>query len=206
VVKIERLDAGGRVEMVEHREPPRPPFENAPTGTCRMCGASPLPKRKRRWCSDACAETWVHVNQPAWCSWRFRLDTFGQREARCFECGATEKEALAAHPESIVRVKGTSVTQEMVRSQVAWHPLELDHIRPLYSLNDEERLQLRWWLPFNLQLLCHWCHAAKSAREARERWAAANPDGALARRMRVEKHGYDPLDPQMSLAELGEAS
>lgn len=47
--------------------------------------------------------------------------------------------------------------------------LHVDHIRPLWSLTDEERRELRWWLPFNLQLLCAACHAAKTAREARER-------------------------------------
>ena len=77
--------------------------------------------------------------------------------------------------------------------------LELEHIRPLWSLNDQERLELKWWLPFNLQLLCRECHAAKTAREARERYALQNPDGSLARKMRIAEHGYDPLDPQLPL-------
>lgn len=48
--------------------------------------------------------------------------------------------------------------------------LELEHVRPLWSLTPEERTQLRWWLPFNLQLLCRACHKAKTAAEARERF------------------------------------
>lgn len=43
---------------------------------------------------------------------------------------------------------------------------EVDHVRPLWSLDDDERLQLRWWLPSNLQLLGHKCHTAKTSREA----------------------------------------
>lgn len=46
---------------------------------------------------------------------------------------------------------------------------EVDHVRPLWSLAPDERSQLRWWLPFNLQLLCRSCHAAKTALEAAER-------------------------------------
>lgn len=57
--------------------------------------------------------------------------------------------------------------------------LELEHVRPLWSLTDDERLELRWWLPFNLQLLCVPCHKAKTAAEAAERAsqraAAASP-------------------------------
>lgn len=55
--------------------------------------------------------------------------------------------------------------------------LELEHVRPLWSLTDEERTELRWWLPFNLQLLCVPCHRAKSRREAAERAAARRPTG-----------------------------
>lgn len=44
--------------------------------------------------------------------------------------------------------------------------LEVDHIRPLWSLTDEERTEHRWWLPFNLQLLCVACHKAKTKHEA----------------------------------------
>lgn len=63
--------------------------------------------------------------------------------------------------------------------EVVSHPvtLELEHVRPLWSLTDEERTELRWWLPFNLQLLCVPCHRAKSRREAAERAAARRPAG-----------------------------
>ena len=46
---------------------------------------------------------------------------------------------------------------------------EVDHVRPLWSLTDQERTEIRWWLPSNLQLLGMRCHKAKSAAEAAER-------------------------------------
>lgn len=49
--------------------------------------------------------------------------------------------------------------------------LEVEHVRPLWSLTLAERCDLRWWLPYNLQLLCIPCHRAKSAAEARDRAA-----------------------------------
>lgn len=148
----------------DHREPPDPPFALAPGRICRMDGV-PLTGRRRRWCSDACAETWVHVNQPAWCAWRFRLDTFGDRPARCFGCGRTAREATVAN----VEIRAGLLEDRLYHVR----PLELDHVKPLWSLTAGERLELKWWLPFNLQLLCHWCHAAKSAEEARRRaWDA----------------------------------
>lgn len=48
-------------------------------------------------------------------------------------------------------------------------PVEVDHVRPLWSLTTVERYELRWWLPGNLQLLCPECHKGKTAREARDR-------------------------------------
>jgi hypothetical protein len=43
--------------------------------------------------------------------------------------------------------------------------LELEHTRPLWSLTDQERTQLRWWLPFNLTLMCEDCHRDKTRAE-----------------------------------------
>lgn len=48
---------------------------------------------------------------------------------------------------------------------------EVDHIKPLWSLEPHERRELKWWLPFNLQLLCDECHKAKTKREAAVRAA-----------------------------------
>lgn len=53
-------------------------------------------------------------------------------------------------------------------------PLDVDHVRPLWSLNAAERHDLKWWELPNLQLLCRGdhggrCHARKTAREAAQR-------------------------------------
>lgn len=53
--------------------------------------------------------------------------------------------------------------------------VDVDHVRPLWSLTDQERTELRWWLPFNLQLLCHDCHKAKTKREAAQRAGRGEP-------------------------------
>lgn len=78
-----------------------------------------------------------------------------------------------------------SATTHLVRlhGSVCWscgptsEPLELEHVRPLWSLTDEQRQQLRWWLPYNLQLLCSTCHKAKSRHEAQVRaaWRRGEP-------------------------------
>lgn len=57
--------------------------------------------------------------------------------------------------------------------------LELEHVRPLWSLTDDERQQLRWWLPYNLQLLCVPCHRAKTSHEAGLRAALARGETPL---------------------------
>ncbi len=49
--------------------------------------------------------------------------------------------------------------------------LEVEHTRPLWSLNAQERRELKWWLPFNLTLMCRRCHRAKTANETRARFA-----------------------------------
>lgn len=49
--------------------------------------------------------------------------------------------------------------------------LDVDHVRPLWSLTDTEAREPRWWLPGNLQLLCGPCHKTKTAEEAKQRAA-----------------------------------
>ncbi|HEV8230193.1 MAG TPA: HNH endonuclease signature motif containing protein [Candidatus Limnocylindria bacterium] len=59
--------------------------------------------------------------------------------------------------------------------------LELDHMRALSTLTTEERCELKWWLPFNLQLLCRDCHREKTATEARARLAGVRPPWRTAK-------------------------
>lgn len=102
-----------------------------------MCGTTPLPGRRRSWCSDACVDLWNLATMP-----RVQLSQLvALHGPGCWSCGSDHD------------------------------GLEVEHVRPLWSLTDDERGELRWWLPFNLQLLCRTCHRAKTAREAGERAA-----------------------------------
>lgn len=167
------------------RIPPPPPFLGQ-KGRCKLCG-SPVPKGRRTLCSEACGDILAYARSQGWAAWALARDhgapEHSYRGSRCFSCLRTAKEA------------------EEANNDRRFKALELDHIRPLWTLNEDERRELKWWLPFNLQLLCHWCHVEKTSREARDRYALQNPEGALARRMRVDQFGYDPLSPQMALVE-----
>lgn len=140
------------------REPPRLPFDRAPAGICRVDGEKVKPPR-RLYCSAECSEIYPMLfANSAWQAWRFARDVFGDRRARCMCCGA-ERVAL-----------------------------ELDHIRPLWSLTPAERLEWRWWLPYNLWLICIQCHRKKTALEAAAR-------ATLRRTGRAAAAGQDTLWP-----------
>lgn len=120
-----------------------------------MCGTSPLPGRRRSWCSDACVDLW-NIAAAGQAAYAHLVQIHGQI---CWGCGEREQDGT----------RWTSTGEQPCRVPIV---LEVEHVRPLWSLTDLERTQLRWWLPYNLQLLCPPCHKAKSAREAAERAAA----------------------------------
>ena len=136
--------------MTAVRQAPRPPFESVPSvkradgkphRPCPMCG-DVLPTG-RGWWHPACVELWRYAAFPG-TALGLLLELHGRV---CWGCGAKRTEEHAAPF------------------------LELEHVRPLWSLNAEERRELKWWMPFNLQLLCRACHRAKTARETRERFS-----------------------------------
>lgn len=146
---------GAELLAGDHRRPPPYPFEHrVSAGGCAFCGKQ-RPKGRRRYCGERCGELADVPWRNSYALYIIGRDRFGDDPPRCANCGMTEAEAAAAHG--------------LARGEAIWRPLEVDHRRPLYSLDDAERLDLRWWLPENLDLLCHWCHVAKSAREARDR-------------------------------------
>lgn len=76
-----------------------------------------------------------------------------------------------------------------------WQPadqLEVDHRRPLWSLTEDQRTELRWWLPFNLQLLCEACHRTKTRAEAGDR-------ASLRRAARLASAVRSPQPEQLGL-------
>lgn len=140
-----------------------------------MCGVTPLPGRRRSWCSDECVDLWYVATSGV----RALAHLVAIHGHGCWECGATEQ------PGGIPIWHSWSDDLPLGAYPPEPEPvtLEVEHVRPLWSLTDVERTELRWWLPFNLQLLCSPCHKAKSRRETAER----------ARRRRAER-GVAPLD------------
>lgn len=136
----------------------RPPDLLLPqrVGRCRLCASTNLEPRRVYWCSQACVDLWTLATSSNAQRWQL-VELHGHA---CWECGETWRPG--------VRHEWTGLV-----GPPAPRPVELavDHVRPLWSLSDVERQQLRWWLPFNLQLLCTTCHAAKTRREAGERAA-----------------------------------
>jgi hypothetical protein len=140
------------------RQPPRPPYEAA-TDTCSLCGQHPLPVRRRSWCSDDCVDLWYIATTS-----RYALHHLvGLHGHACWGCGATVEPGRQSwrHWEGMPLGPPEPMPVELF----------VDHVRPLWSLTDPEREQLRWWLPANLQLLCGGCHADKTRAEAAERAA-----------------------------------
>lgn len=111
-----------------------------------MCGTDQLPPRRRSWCSDECVNLWLLASDPQTATAQL-LELHG---STCWACGTSHREAEDWDGE-----------QRLLPVR-----LELEHVRPLWSLTDDERQQLRWWLPYNLQLLCEPCHRAKTSHEA----------------------------------------
>ena len=97
------------------RSPPRPAYEGV-AGCCSLCGRSPLPGRRRSWCSDECVLMWQLATDTNVVKQHFH----GLGLRCCWSCGRTGQR------------------------------FQVDHVRPLWSLSPEDRLELRWWLPFNL--------------------------------------------------------
>lgn len=166
--------------MGDIRTPPRPPSKGA--GHCTMCGTYPLPARRRSWCSDDCVEIWTLATIPRHAFWQL-LELLGHR---CWRCGDSVQPGVLSRYDRLGYVSGPAAGQGWsvtgADRSATWcnRPeygppapravtLELEHIRPLWSLNEAERLELRWWLPYNLQLLCVPCHRAKTRTEAAQR-------------------------------------
>ena len=118
-----------------HREPPYPEHfrKSVEPGCCRWCG---LPIDKAQ---EPRAQCWHKA-----CVKEYRIIAFPD----------FGKEACAERSGYKCAICG----QEFDHIQV-WHQCELDHIIPLAICPRE----LRYWGLENLQILCHDCHARKTA-------------------------------------------
>lgn len=133
------------------RRPPPRRFEGVYRDgrrVCPMCGEHST--SKRAWWHPECAAVWNLAASPRFAIKELLSNVGGDV---CWSCRRTRDERIEDGDDHRWPIE-----------------LELEHIRPLWSLSSEERLELKWWLPFNLQLLCRPCHRAKTAAEARERF------------------------------------
>lgn len=110
------------------------------TGVCWYCGAD-LPKRKRRWCSDACRdkywETW---------NWRFASSAcLSRNNGACQNCGLTVDELAQQYRQ---RFQAKFADYRLCS-------LEVHHIVPI---DGEDRTWHKLNEPANLLCLCHACH------------------------------------------------
>lgn len=99
----------------------------------------PIPRGRFTWCSALCVEVWNL---------------------------ASRRDHAVAH---IAKIDGSACAVCGGADEPLGYQVELDHRRPLWSLSEAERNELRWWLPFNLWLLGPRCHRAKTRREAAAR-------------------------------------
>jgi 5-methylcytosine-specific restriction endonuclease McrA len=77
-------------------------------GICGWCGRSPLPARRRAWCSDACRDKFMVRHSPGWA--RYKL--WERDRGVCVRCGLDTQELEAAIRE--LRFPG---------EQTIWHRL-----------------------------------------------------------------------------------
>ena len=149
------------------RTPPRRPYDEL--GTCSLCGTETA-GRRRTWCSGRCVDVWLAATG--------KLSTHGIAAMLDDYDGPNQSPHLAweyidlptrPQPWPDHRLKGYGYRCVECNT---WHyhtEIQVDHVRPLWSLTAEERTDLKWWGPQNLQILCTPCHAAKTRKEAAER-------------------------------------
>jgi hypothetical protein len=142
-------------------------------GSCRWCGGADVQKPSVYW-HPVCVDAYKAHTDPG-----HQLELLLTRDGpRCRCCRAGGYRAAGSH---VARPAGMGWDEyfKLWRDPEAPGryttlgpaiPLEVDHVRPLWSvahLPDDERRH--FFGPTNLQLLCAACHKAKSAREAAER-------------------------------------
>jgi 5-methylcytosine-specific restriction endonuclease McrA len=159
-------------EEMSHRDPPlpkRPPFvvecdereKRNGAGYCKVCEklipkADGTPHLGRLYCSNKCKRR----VEDAW--WQYSPNHLSELvmkrdQGKCAICGETKKIPYEYRSHDMVDGKWQTVTKTGYNSDI-----EIDHIKALCLLNDEERKDLYWWGLDNLQTLCHACHVAKT--------------------------------------------
>ena len=121
-------------------------FENR--GLCAMCGGE-LPKRRRAYCSDGCAD--VYVSLFSWGS--AYLDASKRVHHKCQACGVTR--------DGLFKVGLKELGYDDPSIYILYR-FEVHHIIPL---NGEDRTWHPLNIPSNLRVLCHDCHVYEHSKE-----------------------------------------
>jgi hypothetical protein len=151
----------------------RMPGETPPLRPCPWCRMNRDAKTRRRRRAVRSPPRPPHEKAPNTCSLCGTTPLPGRRQSWCSdECVNRWMAATGSRDHAVkilIEIHG-AVCAECGAERLAVE-LDVDHTRPLWSLTDDERLDLSWWMPeTNLQLLCHDpCHKAKTKREAAER-------------------------------------
>jgi hypothetical protein len=166
----------------DHRRPPLPHWDKG-QGFCRWCGEAT--KGKLLWHQGACLDAFFLATRSA----SQRRVCMDRDKGVCRACGldTIKQERLARDTVHLVnRLVQMDLRQEgnfawndwrrkdaMVKEGMknrglvipggAWW--QADHRKPLVEANGD----LSYWAAENLQTLCHWCHAKKSAADNRRR-------------------------------------
>jgi len=169
--------------------PLRPVLQSVIARCCLAACNGVLPRRRTRWCSDACATIANYDPNHDWAAARrSALERDGHHCIRCGADGSVPAAILAAlglcpeFPRDLGRGLGAfarSAEGNALRQRIAqWngarfslerrHQLEVNHIVPADGSHAD--ISCAHHLD-NLETLCHRCHAETTAAQARDRAA-----------------------------------
>jgi 5-methylcytosine-specific restriction endonuclease McrA len=133
-------------------------------GRCDLasCG-KPLPKQRRRWCSDDCADAHFHAIYDNHDFGAARAAALKRDGGRCVKCKSNGR------PSKELREAAKSTGYMTLDQLYARHRLEVNHIRPLVEQGVKHGEMGCHHHLDNLETLCHGCHAKVTAAQARDR-------------------------------------
>jgi 5-methylcytosine-specific restriction endonuclease McrA len=127
--------------------------------SCRWCGEA-MPKRRRSWCGDACAEEWLVRRSPAFAS----AKVFSRDRGVCSSCGFDSllMRRVLAHAGRSLRTKTPLCELQALGFNYSGPMWETDHIVPVVEGGGGCGLD-------NLRTLCVPCHKLETALLAKRR-------------------------------------